>query len=535
MSAAAFPEAPVLAVEGVSKSFGPQRVLDRVSLEVGRNQVVSIVGENGAGKSTLLNILSGILQPDEGRILLHGREVRFGSLLDAAGLGIARVFQEQALIPNIAVYENLLLSHERRFCRFGQLLDRRRMIALAGEILAEGGIELDVRRPTNSYDFSTRQLLEIARACLVPTRLLGVEHPIVLLDEPTSSLQRAEAERFFALLEDLRRQGSVIFVSHRLSEVLAISDAIYVLKDGAMVRRVEPAEASEPMLHGLMVGRERDADYYHEGEQGEPGRETAFAAEGFHREGAFEAVSLELQAGEILGIGGLLGSGKEALARALAGIGPSDGGLVRMGEGPWRRPDTTRLIRQGRGYVPAERPAGGRIPAFSVAANVTLASGGDLFANRFGIWQGGKEQETAERFIRRLGIKAAGPKAPCNTLSGGNQQKVVLARWLCRDLRVLILDNPTRGVDAGAKEEIYAVLRELTARGVAILLVTDELLELIGLSHRIAIMRGGRLTDVLPAPAHDKPGERELVGLMHGPQPGAATLPSSGAESGAWA
>jgi ribose transport system ATP-binding protein len=511
------PAGDVLRVEGVSKSFAGVKVLDDVSLEVGRNQIVGIVGENGAGKTTLFNIISGLVRPDSGRIVLRGREIAPRDLRDANLLGISRVFQEQALIANIAVYENLLLSHEALFTRWGQLLDKRAMIDKARRICAAAGVEIDVTRRTGDYGFSKRQAIEIARAAMVPSEVLDIPDPVILLDEPTSSLQRSEEESFFRLLHRLREHGSILFVSHRLSEVLGHCDVIYVLKDGRCVARVDPAEADEQLLHGLMVGRERDADYYHENAQGEVADHApVFRIAGLAKAGAYDAVDLDIHAGEILGIGGLAESGKSDLGRGAAGLMAPDAGTVQLGADPAGPPDLGALIARGLGYVPAERLVEGMIPALSVAWNISLASGGDLFSNRWGLWRSGLETAVAEDYIGRLSIRARGPAAACSTLSGGNQQKVVLARWLCRKPRLLILDNPTRGVDAGAKEEIYRLIRTLTADGVGIILITDELLELIGLSHRIAIMREGRISRLLPAPAHAKPTERELVALMLG-------------------
>ncbi|MGF1609158.1 MAG: sugar ABC transporter ATP-binding protein [Kiloniellales bacterium] len=505
----------ILTVEGVSKSFGASRALDSVDLMIGRRQVVGVVGENGAGKSTLLNILSGIVRPDAGAITLNGRRISPGSYAEATALGLSRVFQEQALIPNIKVYENLLLSHEQRFTRYGQVIRSGEMIAVAADLMREAGIAIDVTRRTADLSFSARQLVEIVRACLVPVRILGIAHPVVLLDEPTASLERADEEAFFRLMARMRQIGSLVFVSHRLSEVLATSDVIHVLKDGRLVQTVDPAEADERRLHSFMVGRERDADYYHEGEQQEPAeRPVVFEMRDLSRAGLFGDVTLAVREGEVLGIGGLLESGKSELGKGVAGVMPPDRGEVRVGGGRWEMPAIRRLIRQGLGYIPAERNAEGMITAFPVSWNLSLASGGDLFSNRFGLWLSAAETRVTANFIARLGIRARGPALPCWTLSGGNQQKVVLARWLCRSLRVLVLDNPTRGIDAGAKEEIYGLIRRLTAEGVAIILITDELLELIGLSNRIAIMKQGRVAAIVPAPPAAKPTEQELIALM---------------------
>lgn len=505
----------ILVVEGVSKSFGASLALDSVDLSIGRHQVVGLVGENGAGKSTLLNILSGILQPDAGTITLNGRPAAPANYAAANALGLSRVFQEQALIPNIKVYENLLLSHEARFTSYGQVMRSGEMIAIARELMREAGVEIDVTSRTADLSFSARQLVEIVRACLVPVRVLGIEHPVVLLDEPTASLERADEEVFFRLMARMRQIGSLVFVSHRLSEVLASCDAIHVLKDGRSVQTLDPAETDERRLHSFMVGRERDADYYHEEEQLEVAENpVVFAMRGLNHGGLYDGVTLEVRAGEVLGIGGLLESGKSELGKGAAGVIPPERGEVRVGDGAWEAPAIRRLIHQGLGYIPAERHAEGMITGFPVSWNLSLASGADLFSNRLGIWRSAAETSVTADFIARLGIRARGAGVPCWTLSGGNQQKVVLARWLCRDLRVLLLDNPTRGIDAGAKEEIYGLIRRLTAEGVAIILITDELLELIGLSNRIVIMKHGRVAAIMAAPPAAKPSEQELIALM---------------------
>jgi len=414
-------DVPILHAHGLSKSFESNRVLSDVDISIRRHQVVGVVGENGAGKSTLLNILSGFVSADAGDIMLHGQSVRPRSYAEATMLGISRVFQEQALIPNIRVYENLLLSHERRFASLGQFLRTEEMIARADQIMRAAGVTLDVTRTTSDYSFSKRQLIEIVRACMVPVEVLGIEHPIVLLDEPTASLEKADEEIFFRLVARMRRIGSLVFVSHRLSEVLSLSDTVFVLKDGRLVGTVDPASADEHQLHSLMVGRERDADYYHEGEQVDVrDRPTALAVRALTRAGAYTDITLEVRAGEILGIGGLLESGKSTLGKGIAGVLPADTGEVRVGDGVWRTPHIEHLIRQGVGYIPAERLAEGMIAAFPVSWNISLASGGDLFSSRLGLWRSSYEYRVAEDSIARLNIRSRRPDSPGRTLSGGN-------------------------------------------------------------------------------------------------------------------
>ncbi len=506
----------LLSAEGLTKSYSGTPVLNAVSLAVPEGHVVGIVGENGAGKSTLLNILSGIVKPEAGRLEVNGLEVQLDGYGQAMRLGISRVFQEQALIGNLPVYENILLSLEGRYASLGQIMRRREMIAVARALLEEAGLALDVTQATRRLSFSRRQLLEIVRACLVPLRVLGIERPLVLLDEPTASLEKSDEAVFFELIAQLRGQVSFVFVSHRLSEVLSLCDSIVVLKDGQRVEELQSAKASEERLHALMVGRERIADYYHEGRQGHFPREARpeVQVEGLGDERHYHDVSFDLRAGEILGIGGLVASGTAELGRGLAGILPPTRGSLRLGDSAPQTPKIGCLIRQGVGYVPAERLAAGMIPAFPLSWNLSLAGGQDQFVGPLGFWRRGLEAAVATDYIRRLRIRARGADQRCDTLSGGNQQKVVLARWLCRSLTLLILDNPTRGVDAGAKEEIYDFIRGLSEAGVAILLITDDLPELIGLSDRIAIMAHGRVTAEIAAPAEAKPSEQAIVAAM---------------------
>jgi ribose transport system ATP-binding protein len=509
------PISSVLQASGLTKSYGETLALANVDLSLGLNRIVGLVGENGAGKSTLLNLLSGITTANSGSLEVRGITQSFHSYAEARRLGIARVFQEQSLISNIPVFENLLLGCETQFTKFGQLLRRREMIRRAEEMVEQTGARIDVRRVTSELSFSARQMVEIIRACIAPTALFGVESPIVLLDEPTASLDKRDEKIFFDILSKVKLRGTVLLVSHRLSEILSVCDEIVVLKDGRNVGNVEPADADERKLHRMMVGRERHTDYYHESEQRNvDSAAVTFSVRGLGRSGAYEDVTLEVKEGEILGIGGLLESGKSELGKGLAGIERPDRGTVKISDGVWGAPNIQRLIAQGLGYVPAERLTEGMIAGQPVTWNISLASGGDLFSTRFGLWRHRLEKEVSANLIARLGIKLASAAAPCTRLSGGNQQKVVLARWLARQLRVLILDNPTRGVDAGAKEEIYGFLRELTRGGVAIVLITDELLELIGLSNRISIMRHGRVCTTIDSPPHAKPTEQVLVANM---------------------
>jgi len=504
----------LLEIVQVSKSYDGVQALREVSLHVAPGEAVGLLGENGAGKSTLLNVLSGVDQPESGRILFRGSEVQIPNYHRANEMGIFRVFQEQALLPNLTVYENLFISHERRFevCRLA--LARGQMIRRATDLFGRIGLDLDVRRRVSDLSFAERQGVEIGRAVSLAA-LLEIRMPLILLDEPTTALDHVEEERFFRLLRQLRGNASVVFVSHRLQESITACDRLYVLKDGELVTSLLPIETTPSDLHALMVGRARSANYYHESEQHHAeSKRTILVAEGLTQPGAYYDVSLSLYEGEVLGIGGLQGSGKQELGQGVVGVMPPHDGTVRIGDGSARRPRFRSLIKEGVAYVPAERQVDGLDPAASVLSNIQMASLHDRFTNRLGVWMARLARRTASRFVENLGIKTTGLGAPCNTLSGGNQQKVVLAKWLCREPAVLILDNPTRGVDTGARESIYEVVRVLCDGGAGVILITDDLPELIGLSDRILVMVQGRIADVVESPSDRKPSEKDLVRLM---------------------
>jgi ribose transport system ATP-binding protein len=507
--------AALLRVSRLTKRFGPSVVLDNVSFEIPANKTIGLIGENGAGKSSLLNILSGMVRQDSGVMWLHGQTYQPTSYHAACQLGVGRAFQEQALILNVPVYENLLLGQEARFLRAGLFLDRRAMAAAAAQMVEAADIDVDVTRMTRSYDFSRRQVMEILRACLVPVLLTKAEHPVILLDEPTSALAKEHELAFFRLVDRVKTKGAVVFVSHRLSELLEICDIIYVLKDGNLVAAVESKDASEAELHSLMVGRARMSDYYHKTQQHSVQQNPVLLeVRSLTGPPAYTDVSLTVRTGEIVGIGGLLGSGKSALAKGIAGLRPPLGGTIKYRGSEIHKPEIRRLIREGIAYVPAERMTEGLIGQFPLAWNISMASGHDLFSSPLGRWLSKKEEAVASQFVDKLLIKSGTPRIPCDRLSGGNQQKVVLSRWLCRTPKLFVLDNPTRGVDVGAKEEIYRLIRALTQAGVGILLITDELLELIGLSHRIIIMQSGRVAAEVDAPTEAKPSEHDLLALM---------------------
>ncbi|WP_424937141.1 MULTISPECIES: sugar ABC transporter ATP-binding protein [Bacteria] len=492
---------------GVGMVFDTNRVLDEVSMRVLPGEVVGLIGENGAGKSTLMDILCGALRPTDGEVRVDGRPVAFSSLMDGAASGVFRVFQEQSLVARLPVSVNLCLGAEQRFSRAG-VFQRRRARDHARRVMADLGLDIDVDRTVASYTFGERQLLEIARAVSL-SRIFGAASPVILLDEPTAALAGHELELFFRLLGSLRDEGaSFVFVSHRLPELLSHSDRLYVMKDGGLVAEVGP-ETSEAELHRLMVGRERAEDMYRKDRQCGPGETIRLTARGLAAPG-LEELDLEVRAGEIVGIGGLLGSGKSQLAASLFGATAASG-TVEV-DGQRVRRGVRAHVAAGMAYIPLHRHAEGASLGMSITENVNEVTLGRGSLAR--MRNGRAERSAAAEWSDRLRVRRRALEQPVRTLSGGNQQKVVFAKWLREGAEVIVADNPTRGVDAGAKEEIYELLRDLTDQGAAVVLVSDDLLELIGLSDRILVLHDGAVAGEVESPPSAPAREEEVVALM---------------------
>jgi ribose transport system ATP-binding protein len=501
--------APVLEIRGVSKSFPGVKALDDVSFHINRGEVVGLIGENGAGKSTLLKILNGVYQPDSGGIFVDGKPISVASPRQAFDSGIAMVFQEQSVLPTLTVAENIFLGREEEFLRFG-LISKPRMKAAAAEELKKVHLDINPGIRCADLSFAARQMVEIAKALSLNTRITG--HVTILLDEPTSVLEQKEVDLLFRIVRDLKDRASFVFISHRLEEVLDISDRVYVMRDGKVVKDLPSAGASVKDLHQLMVGRQLHHEYYREARQAVPSSAVVLAAEGLGREGAFHDVSFSLHAGEVLGIAGVVGSGREDLARCLAGHVRPDSGTLQIAGQAVRFSAPYDATAAGVGLVPAERKIEGLVAPFSVAENMTLAALPRFVSN--GAIRFAAELSVARDWIARLKIKTPSPDTMVGSLSGGNQQKVVLAKWRIAGVKVLILDHPTRGIDVGAKEDVYDLIRDMTAEGLAVILLGDTLEEVIGLSTRILVMRDGAITARLDAPAGAKPAQVDLLRHM---------------------
>jgi ribose transport system ATP-binding protein len=497
-------------VEDISKSFRHVQALDGVSLEVNRGEVIGLVGENGAGKSTLLNILTGVLQADDGQLYVDGEQVTFTNPREAADYGVSLVHQEQDVITTLRGYENLYLGRELE--QLG-VLEKETMRKNAQEFVDDLGINIDVNDYVRDYTFNERQMLEIAKAFHVSQKS---DNPVILLDEPTAGLEESGRELLFDLVNDLRDRATFVFVSHELDEVLEISDRIYVLKDGEQVGMTHVEDATTDSLQQAMVGRETADEYYRVPDQRREDQlgDAAMDVDDIAHKDIVGPVSFSLREGEIFGIVGVEGSGKQRFGRLLAGDLETTSGSLTVKGTDLTNPSVSDVVDAGVGYIPKDRKSEGLLLYQSVLVNTSLAMIRDMNENMPHL-DLDVEQEETERAIEELSIKTPGPNALVHGLSGGNQQKVVIARWLAQDTPILVMDNVTRGIDVGAKEEVYRLCRELTDRGVSIVFIGDELPEVIGMSNRIGVMvKGQFIAEPFDASTGNKPTEEELIQEM---------------------
>jgi len=476
---------PLLQMRGISKAFPGVQALDDVSLQVARGEVVALVGENGAGKSTLIKILSGCYRADAGRTVLEGRPLGHYSPHQAQEMGISVIYQEFNLAPPLSVAENVFVGRQPR-SPLGPI-DFRRMRADTQRILDSLHLPLDARRLVETLSVAEQQMVEIAKA-------ISFEAKIIVMDEPTAALTEHETATLFDLVRRLRARGvSVIYISHRLEEVFEVADRVVILRDGRNVGGMGVAEATVDRIVHLMVGRELKA-MFHEGDAplGEAlieVRGLSCAATGVHD------VNLHVRAGEIVGMAGLVGAGRTPIARAVFGVDSPDAGEVRVGGRTVSIRSPRDAIRAGLGFMPEDRKEQGLFLILAVRENVTAAGLGRL--SRWDFVQFAAERRVVGSLIDRLNIRTPSQEQQVQFLSGGNQQKVVLARWLSLEPKVLLLDEPTRGIDVGAKAEIYALMRRLAARGEGILMISSELPEILGMSDRVLVVREGTIAGEL--------------------------------------
>lgn len=476
------PGLPIFEIEGVSKRFDATQALSDVSLSLHPGEVHCLVGENGAGKSTLIKIMTGIHPADSGTLRLAGQPFRPRDSADAQQQGVAAIHQEPSIFPDLTVAENIFIGHQDR----GWLVDWKRMAEEAEEILATLDISIDPQLPAAALTVAGQQAVEIAKAISLDVRVL-------IMDEPTAALSAHEVDRLFRQVGRLKESGvAVLFITHRLDEVFAVADRISVFRDGRHISTRAADEVTEESLVQEMVGRD-PAQFFARGRH--PGGEVVLRVDSLTRHGVFYDVGFEVRRGEVLGFAGLVGAGRTDVALALFGVHPPDSGTIELDGEPVTIGSPDQALRHGLAYVSEDRRRFGLSLPQSVVANITLATL-DRYASRVGFLDQARERQDAAALRDRLGIKTPRLSTPVSQLSGGNQQKTMLAKWLNIEPRVLILDEPTRGIDVGAKADVHRLIDDLAKSGIAIVLISSDLPEVLAMSDRIAVMREGRLRGI---------------------------------------
>ncbi|MGF1341909.1 sugar ABC transporter ATP-binding protein [Streptomyces flavovirens] len=510
----------VLEARSVSKRFPGVVALDDVSFSLRPGETHALVGENGAGKSTLIKVLTGVYRPDGGELRMSGEPVRFARPFEAQQAGISTIYQEVNLVPLMSAARNIFLGREPRN-RLG-LIDFARMYREATELLDGFGVRVDPRRPLHTLGIGTQQMVALARA-------VSVNAQVVIMDEPTSSLEPREVETLFRVIDNLRAQGiAVLYVSHRMDELYRVCERVTVLRDGRHIHTGDLADLDRMQLVSMMLGRDL-AEVRREGvtsftaEGHEAARTPVLTATALSSRHQLHDVSLSLYAGEVLGLGGLLGSGRSETAKALSGALPLDSGELTVDGTPLKRLTPAAAIRAGISLLPEDRKAEGIVPGLSVRENIVLAAMPRL--SRAGVVSRARQDRIVDIFMKRLRIKASSPEQKVGELSGGNQQKVLLARWLCLEPKVLLLDEPTRGIDVGAKAEVQSLIDDLAREGLAVLLISSDIEELIEGADRIVVLRGGAVAGELEG---DEVDESRLLEVLADHTPAPDPGPASG-------
>jgi len=475
----AAPRTPVMALADVSKQFGATRALQGAGIELFAGEVHALVGENGAGKSTLIKTMTGIHQPDAGEVRIDGQLVTLGSAAEAQRHGVVAIYQEPMIFADLSVAENIFMGHRGR----GRFVRWRKMYDEAGEILRSLDIDLDPRAPASTLTVGAQQAVEIAKAISLDARVL-------IMDEPTASLSAHEAQRLFSQVDRLQARGvAVLFISHRLDEVFRIADRITVFRDGRRISTRPAGEMTEDLLVREMVGREV-GDFFVRTRH-EPGDVTLRVA-GLGRAGTFEDVSFDIRAGEVVGLAGLVGAGRTDVGLALFGIAAADTGTISVDGREVQISNPRDALSSGIAYMTEDRRKLGLSLPQSVTANITLPRIA-AFRGRFGLVDRDAERATAASFRDRLNIRTTSLDTPVGNLSGGNQQKTMLAKWLNVAPKVLVLDEPTRGIDVGAKADVHRLIDDLARDGIAVLIISSDLPEVLAMSDRVIVMREGRV------------------------------------------
>lgn len=467
---------------GISKSFDGNSVLTNVDFSVKKGEIHALMGENGAGKSTLMKILTGIYARDTGEVKVRGKLVDFKNPKEAEHAGIAVIHQELNILPDLTVAENLFLGNEKTFGKSG-ILKTKEMNKKAKVILGELGLDVDVKTVARELSVGKQQIIEIAKA-------MSSNAEVIVMDEPTAALTEREIVSLFETIRALQSNGvSFVYISHRMEEIFALCDRITILRDGNYVGVKEIKETSFDEIVQMMVGRELGERFP---ERNAIIGDVKLTASGLTRNGHFEDISFELRKGEVLGIAGLMGAGRTEVAQSLFGYKKLQKGTISLNGKPVKISSPLQAKKLGFGYVTEDRKSEGLIVDFSVKDNLSLTNFNKVSSN--GIIKSNEEKVLYETMVKRLGVRTSGPNQAAKSLSGGNQQKVVIAKWLGIEPNVLILDEPTRGVDVGAKKEIYSIINELAEKGVAILMISSELPEIIGMADRVLVMHEGTLT-----------------------------------------
>jgi len=476
----------VLEFRNICKRFPGVKALDNVSFGIRKGCVHVLIGENGAGKSTLLKIINGLYKQDEGQVLLNGEPVTITGPSDALKKGIAMIYQELNVVPEMTVLENIYLGREK-MKKGGLLIDYRQMAKTAQDFIDLQGIDCDVKKKMKELSIAEAQMIEIAKATMTDAQ-------IVLMDEPTSSLSGKEVQYLFDKIRFLKEQGiTVVFISHKMEELFEIGDYITVLRDGTHINTLPIGDTNVSDIIEMMVGRKMTEVYP---QKNLPvGQKSVFKVENFTRKGVFENISFELREGEILGIGGLVGAGRSEVARAIIGLDPKDEGEVYLEGKKLKISNVNDSIRSGIVMIPEDRRNTGLILKQSVEENIGIVSYKHVFNKLIINWK--KVRELVKRMIETLEIKTPSPSAVIGTLSGGNQQKVVLGKWLSVSPKILIMDEPTRGIDVKTKYEIYKLMHQMNAEGVSIIMINSDLEELLGMSDRVLVISHGQIAGEL--------------------------------------
>ena len=472
-------QTPLLEMKGITKQFPGVLALDNVTLTVYPGEVLALVGENGAGKSTLMKILSGVYKKDAGEILLDGKPVEISGPLHARQLGISIIYQELNVLNNMNITENIFVGREKKKNGF---VDKKLQHEEARRLLSRVGLEVDPHTRTGRLSTSQKQMVEVAKALSTHARM-------IIMDEPTSSLTDKETEMLFGIIRKLRADGvAIVFISHRMNEIFEISDRIAVMRDGQMIQSMDAAEATEQKVIAAMVGRDVNNLFVKEPA---PIGEVALEVKNLSTKHFLKDISFNVRAGEIVGFAGLVGAGRSEVMRAVFGIDPRETGEIFVRGRPVNIRTTVDALRAGLGFVPEDRKEQGLILKMSVQHNASIAALPSV--SKGGFLDKKRERRLAGEYIDKLRVKTPSQEQRVMNLSGGNQQKVVIAKWMATHPSVLILDEPTRGIDVGAKKEIHLLMSELVAQGVAIIMISSELPEILGMSDRIYVMHDGRI------------------------------------------